>query len=90
MEISALPLKNSAVIALAGPANKQGRIAADNIAGINSEYQDTQGASVIKVFSKTVASVGATEKQLKTAGVAYEKSFCRRETTRVIIPVRPA
>lgn len=73
VEISALPLKNSAVIALAGPANKQGRIAADNIAGINSEYQDTQGASVIKVFSKTVASVGATEKQLKTAGVAYEK-----------------
>ena len=65
--------KDKAVITLAGPANKQGRIAADNICGINSTYKGTQGASVIKLFDMTAASTGMTEKQLKAAGFEYEK-----------------
>lgn len=64
---------DKAVITLAGPANKQGRIAADNICGINSTYKGTQGASVIKLFDMTVASTGMTETQLKLSNTAYEK-----------------
>ncbi len=62
-----------AVIALAGPANKQGRIAADNICGIKSEYRGSQGSSVIKLFDMTVASTGLNEKQVKAANYRYEK-----------------
>ena len=60
-------------ITLAGPANKQGRIAADNICGIKSTYKGTQGASVIKIFDMTVASTGMNETMLKYHGVEYEK-----------------
>ncbi|MFX1410121.1 MAG: FAD-dependent oxidoreductase [Promethearchaeota archaeon] len=62
-------------IALAGPANKQGRIAAENIAGRNSEYKGILGASVVKIFDITVASVGLTEKQLKSVDIKYEKIY---------------
>ncbi len=61
--------------ALAGPANKQGRIAADNIAGKRSIYSGILGASVVKVFDATVASVGLTEKQLKETSLKYEKVY---------------
>ena len=61
------------VIALAGPANKQGRIVADNICGLNSEYKASQGSSVIKLFDMTVATTGINEKQAKTNGIEYEK-----------------
>ncbi|ANX01513.1 CoA-disulfide reductase [Thermoclostridium stercorarium subsp. leptospartum DSM 9219] len=57
---------------LAGPANKQGRIAADNIAGINSVYRGTQGTSIIKVFNLTAACTGNNEKDLKLADIPYE------------------
>jgi NADPH-dependent 2,4-dienoyl-CoA reductase/sulfur reductase-like enzyme/rhodanese-related sulfurtransferase/TusA-related sulfurtransferase len=67
--------KESVAIALAGPANKQGRIAADNIAGKNSKYNGILGASVVKVFDMTVASVGLTEKQLKNSEIKYEKVY---------------
>lgn len=50
--------KAPVLIALAGPANKQGRIAADNICGIKSTYKGTQGTSIIKVFSLTCATTG--------------------------------
>ena len=62
-----------ALIALAGPANKQGRIAADNICGLDSEYKGTQGSSVIKLFSLTAAATGMTEKRAKGAGLSYGK-----------------
>lgn len=62
-------------IALAGPANKQGRIAAENIAGRNSEYKGILGASIVKIFDVTVASVGLTEKQLKNTTIEYEKIY---------------
>lgn len=58
-------------IPLAGPANKQGRIAADNIAGIARTYKGTQGTAIIKVFDLTVAGTGHNEKQLKASGVDY-------------------
>lgn len=64
---------NAAVIPLAGPANKQGRIAADNICGIEAEYAGTQATAVLKVFDITVASTGNNEKMLKKAKVPYEK-----------------
>ena len=58
-----------AVIALAGPANKQGRIAADNICGLDSRYRGSQGSSIIKVFDLTVASTGLAEKAAASAGI---------------------
>lgn len=58
-----------ALIALAGPANKQGRIAADNICGLDSRYRGSQGSSIIKVFDLTVASTGLTEKAAASAGI---------------------
>lgn len=58
-----------ALIALAGPANKQGRIAADNICGLDSRYRGSQGSSIIKVFDLTVASMGLTEKAAASAGI---------------------
>ncbi|MDP4127980.1 MAG: FAD-dependent oxidoreductase, partial [Bacillota bacterium] len=58
-------------IPLAGPANKQGRIAADNIAGLNSVYKGTQGTSVLKVFGLTAASTGANERTLQKANMPY-------------------
>ena len=62
-----------AVISLAGPANKQGRIAADNICGGESRYVGSQGSSVIKVFDMTAASTGINEKTAKALGLSYEK-----------------
>ena len=58
-----------ALIALAGPANKQGRIAADNICGGNSRYLGSQGSSVIKVFDMTAAATGINETNAKKAGL---------------------
>ena len=60
------------VIALAGPANKQGRIAADNICGGNSRYQGSMGSSIIKIFEMAVASTGLTEKSAKALGIECE------------------
>jgi NADPH-dependent 2,4-dienoyl-CoA reductase/sulfur reductase-like enzyme/peroxiredoxin family protein/TusA-related sulfurtransferase/rhodanese-related sulfurtransferase len=61
------------IIPLAGPANRQGRIIADNIAGQNSTYKNTQGTSVVKVFDLTVASVGNNEKRLQKQNIDYKK-----------------
>ena len=61
-----------AVISLAGPANKQGRIAADNICGGDSRYPGSQGSSVIKVFELTAAATGVNETNAKKAGLAAD------------------
>ena len=58
-----------ALISLAGPANKQGRIAADNICGGDSHYTGSQGSSVIKVFAMTAASTGVNETNARKAGL---------------------
>lgn len=62
-----------ALISLAGPANKQGRIAADNICGIDSRYRGGQGSSVIKLFDMTAASTGINEKTAKALGLSTDK-----------------
>ena len=58
-----------ALIALAGPANKQGRIAADNICGGDSRYLGSQGSSVIKIFNMTAASTGINETNARKSGL---------------------
>ena len=58
-----------ALISLAGPANKQGRIAADNICGGDSRYAGSQGSSVIKIFDMTAATTGVNETNAKKAGL---------------------
>ena len=62
-----------ALISLAGPANRQGRIAADNICGGDSRYAGSQGSSVIKVFRVTAAVTGVNETNAKKAGLAVDK-----------------
>lgn len=65
-------------IPLAWPANRQGRLAADHINGINISYDGSLGASVLKVFDLTAASVGNNEKQLKARGVDYRAVHAHR------------
>jgi NADPH-dependent 2,4-dienoyl-CoA reductase/sulfur reductase-like enzyme/peroxiredoxin family protein/rhodanese-related sulfurtransferase/TusA-related sulfurtransferase len=64
-----------ALVPLAGPANRQGRIAADNIAGRASAYKNTQGTAICKVFDLAVGMTGLSEKTLKKSGIAYEKVY---------------
>lgn len=64
--------KQNTAIPLAGPANKQGRIAADNIAGLNTSYKGTQGTSIIKAFGLTAASTGNNERTLKKNNIPYK------------------
>ncbi len=61
------------LISLAGPANKQGRIAADNICGIDSTYKGSQGSSIIKIFDLTAACTGINEETAKRHGIDYDK-----------------
>ena len=61
-----------AFIALAGPANRQGRIVADNICGIKSEYKGTIGTAIVRVFSLTAACTGANEKLLRKNNIPYQ------------------
>lgn len=62
-----------ALISLAGPANKQGRIAADNICGDDKHYHGSQGSSVIQVFEMTAAATGVNETNAKKAGLSVDK-----------------
>ncbi len=73
IEVEHFITKDKALIPLAGPANKQGRIAADNIAGGDSRYKGSQGTSVIKLFDMTVATTGINERQATSAEIEYEK-----------------
>jgi len=67
------PISNTwTIIALGGPANRQGRIAADNILGAKEVYNGTIGTAILRVFDLTVASVGLNEVQLKLSDVPYE------------------
>lgn len=75
VEITDFVTGQKAVIPLAGPANKQGRIAADNICGINSRYGGTQGSAILKIFDMTVATTGINEKTAKKLGLNYDKVF---------------
>ncbi len=65
----------AALISLAGPANKQGRIAADNICGGDSRFSGSLGSSVIKLFDMTAASTGINERTAKAAGIDCGKVY---------------
>ena len=73
VEVTHFVTGQKALISLAGPANKQGRIAADNICGGNSRFTGSQGSSILKLFGLTAASTGINEKAAQTAGIAYDK-----------------
>ncbi|MEA4831950.1 MAG: FAD-dependent oxidoreductase [Oscillospiraceae bacterium] len=75
IEVNNFITGKSAFIPLAGPANKQGRIAADNICGIESEYNGTQGSSVLKLFDMTIGTTGINESSAKNSGLAYDKTY---------------
>jgi NADPH-dependent 2,4-dienoyl-CoA reductase/sulfur reductase-like enzyme/rhodanese-related sulfurtransferase len=75
VEVTETVTGEKAIIALAGPANRQGRIAADHICGRESAYTSTQGTSVVKVFEMTAGGTGATEKTLQRTGIAYKKIY---------------
>ena len=63
------------LVPLAGPANKQGRIAADNIAGIPSVYRGAQGSSVLKVFDMTAAATGLSARAARDAGLDADSAL---------------
>jgi rhodanese-related sulfurtransferase len=75
VEISDFVTGRRAMYALAGPANKQARIAADNICGIPSVYRGAQASSILRIFGMTVASTGVNEKTAKRLGLRYDKVF---------------
>ena len=64
-----------ALIALAGPANKQGRIAADNICGLDSRFPGSLGSSILRVFGLTAASTGLNEGAARRAGIDCDKVY---------------
>ncbi len=66
---------NPALIPLAGPANKQGRIVANNIAGRREVYRGTQGTAIAKVFDMAAASTGVNEKTLRKLGKELGKDY---------------
>ncbi|MCL1975351.1 MAG: FAD-dependent oxidoreductase [Firmicutes bacterium] len=75
VEIKDFISNQAAMIPLAGPANKQARIAADNICDIPSEYRGAQGSSIIKVFDLTVAASGVNEKTAQRIKLNYDKIY---------------
>ncbi len=75
VEVTDFVTRQPALIPLAGPANRQGRIAADNIFGRDTRYHGTQGTSICKVFSLAIGMTGLSEKAAKRAGIAFEKVY---------------
>lgn len=67
--------KGKCYVPLAGPANKQARIAADHICGIPNTYKGTQGTGILRVFDLTVGTVGLTEARIKQLDIEYEKAY---------------
>jgi NADPH-dependent 2,4-dienoyl-CoA reductase/sulfur reductase-like enzyme/peroxiredoxin family protein/TusA-related sulfurtransferase/rhodanese-related sulfurtransferase len=75
VEVTDLISNQPALIPLAGPANRQGRIAADNIFGRNSTYKNTQGTAICKVFNLAIGMTGLSEKVAVRAGIVFEKIY---------------
>ncbi|TXR54126.1 FAD-dependent oxidoreductase [Reinekea thalattae] len=75
IEVAHFVTGSHAQIPLAGPANRQGRIVADNIFGMASEYKDTLGTGICKVFNLAAASTGANEKQLLAEQKPFQKVY---------------
>ena len=75
VEVRDFVTRESALIPLAGPANRQGRIAADAILGRDSTFRGVQATAVCGLFDLTIASTGASEKNLRRVGMDYEKIY---------------
>ena len=75
VEVTDFVTRQPALIPLAGPANRQGRIAADNIFGRDSRYKDTQGTAICKVFNLAIGMTGLSEKAARRAGIPFEKVY---------------
>lgn len=75
VEVEDFVLKSRAQIALAGPANRQGRIAADHALGRSLSYRGTQGTAIVRAFACVAAATGATERTLTRCNVAFEKIY---------------
>lgn len=74
IQVTDLVSGTQTAIPLAGPANKQGRIAADNVCGLGTAYKGTQGTTIIKAFDLTGAATGLNEKTLQRLGMPYHVS----------------
>jgi NADPH-dependent 2,4-dienoyl-CoA reductase/sulfur reductase-like enzyme/rhodanese-related sulfurtransferase len=75
IEVKDFVLGSPTQVPLAGPANRQGRIAADNIFGRSSTYRGTQGTAIVGVFDRTAAMTGASEKVLRRANQPFRKVY---------------
>ncbi len=75
IEVEDFVNKTRTMIPLAGPANKQGRIVANNISGDQEAYNGTMGSSIAKVFELAVAATGNNEKTLNRLGKVYKKDY---------------
>lgn len=75
IEVQDFVTKAPTQVPLAGPANRQGRIAADNVFGRKSRYRGTQGTAIVRVFGVTAATTGASEKILRRANQEYRKVY---------------
>ncbi|VGO22237.1 FAD-dependent oxidoreductase [Pontiella sulfatireligans] len=75
VEVTDFTTGQPALIPLAGPANRQGRIAADNIFGGDSSYKNTQGTAICKVFNLAIGMTGLSEKMAKRQNISYEKVY---------------
>ena len=73
VEVRHIVSDRPALVSLAGPANKQGRIAADHICGRDSAFRGAQGSAVLQLFDLTIAATGLNEKAARAAGIAYDK-----------------
>lgn len=75
VEVDDFVTGQNCLIPLAGPANRQGRIIADNIAGLKSSYKKTIGSAVVKIFDLTIANAGNSEETLIKRNIPYLKTF---------------
>ena len=75
VQVNSILTQQPTLLPLAGPANKQGRIAADNICGRDSHFAGVQGTAVLKLFDMTAAATGLNEKAAKAAGLAYDRTI---------------
>ena len=75
IQVNNMILGKKALIPLAGPANKQGRICANNLGGSHEKYIGSQGTAIVKIFDLAVASTGASEKQLQLDGLERNKDY---------------
>lgn len=74
-EVIAFNTGMHSLIPLAGPANKQGRIVADNIAGLQKTYKGTQGTAIAKIFDLTVAATGSNERTLQAQNISFKTAL---------------